>query len=105
MINIKAKEKMNLLQELAYNGRQFEQSMNSLHRKQTGSYYTALELTEVMMRELIDSLTNDERKILYTKRFLEPCVGSGNFVFAYLKVVSELGYSKEQYTQLASHPA
>ncbi len=103
MINIKAKEKMNLLQELAYNGRQFEQSMNSLHRKQTGSYYTALELTEVMMRELIDSLTNDERKILYTKRFLEPCVGSGNFVFAYLKVVSELGYSKEQYTELINN--
>ena len=29
-------------------------------------------------------------------RFLEPCVGTGNFVFAYLRVCKNLGFSKEQ---------
>ena len=79
---------------------EFEHSMDSLHRKQTGSYYTDLELTLAMMKEMVASLDEDTRKHIYLKRFLEPCVGTGNFVFAYLKVCKDLGFTKEQNKQL-----
>lgn len=41
---------------------EFEKSMNALTRKQTGSYYTAMDLTLAMMRELVDTL--DKKKAL-----------------------------------------
>lgn len=78
----------------------FEHSMDPLHRKQTGSYYTALELTYTMMKDLVCSFTSEEKKNIYNMTFLEPCVGTGNFVFAYLVVCKELGLSKEQYVKL-----
>lgn len=81
----------------------FEQSMDSLHRKQTGSYYTALELTVTMMQELVDSFSEIDRQTLYQKKFLEPCVGTGNFVFAYILVCSRLGFTKEQYAELINN--
>lgn len=81
----------------------FEHSMDSLHRKQTGSYYTDLELTLAMMQEMVASLDEDTRDHIYLKKFLEPCVGTGNFVFAYLKVCKDLGFTKEQYSQLLNN--
>ena len=81
----------------------FEQSMDTLHRKQTGSYYTALDLTVIMMKELVDSLPLSMREKLYTKTFLEPCVGTGNFVYAYLRVCKDLGFSHEENTELLNN--
>ena len=74
----------------------FQRSMNQLHRKQTGSYYTALKLTLAMMEEMVSSFDEKKRSELYNMRFLEPCVGTGNFVFAYLRVCKNLGFSNEQ---------
>lgn len=81
----------------------FEQSMDSLHRKQTGSYYTDLELTYAMMREMIDGLSEIDRKELYKKKFLEPCVGTGNFVYAFLRVCYDLRFKEEQYVTLLNN--
>lgn len=81
----------------------FEQSMDKLHRKQTGSYYTDLDLALSMMRELVDSLKEGTKETLYEKKFLEPCVGTGNFVFAYLRVCRELGFTREQNQKLLEH--
>lgn len=76
-----------------------ETQMDSLERKRTGSYYTGLELTDAMMHELVSKL-QENNKDIWKLKFLEPCVGAGNFVFSYLKEVSQLNYTKEQMEQL-----
>ena len=83
-------------QRISYNSSSFEYSLNPLYRKQTGCYLTSLDLTYQMMTELVNALDTKERCILYQKRFLEPCVGTGNFVFAYLRVCKNLGFSQEE---------
>ena len=71
-----------------------ETDMDVLKRKQTGSYYTDFDLTDVMMEELVNHLIKGNKKLSeYT--FLEPCVGAGNFVFSYLKAVGNVGISDE----------
>lgn len=72
----------------------FEITMDQLERKQTGCYLTGLALTEVMMKELVLQLREDKREFSSLK-FLEPCVGTGNFVFAYLKAIAELNLPKD----------
>lgn len=88
---------------ISQDGYDVEHSMNSLHRKQTGSYYTDLELTLAMMREMVDSLSSEKKKTLFDCTFLEPCVGTGNFVFAFLRVCKELGYTAEEYKTLLNN--
>lgn len=81
----------------------FEQAMDTLYRKQTGSYYTSLELTYYMVKEMVESLGKEIRAFLPNKRFLEPCVGTGNFVFAYLRVCKEYDFSKEEYQSILNN--
>ena len=90
-------------QMLISDSENYEQSMDKLHRKQTGSYFTSLELTYSMMQELVMSLEPTTRNTLYSKTFLEPCVGTGNFVFAYLRVCKDLEFSKENYIELLNN--
>lgn len=78
----------------------FENEIDGMLRKSTGSYYTSLELTEIMMKEIIEQFSESERNNLYKKTLFEPCVGTGNFIFAYLREVSKLGYSSTQYQEL-----
>ena len=88
---------------LAEDSDNYEHSMDKLHRKQTGSYFTSLDLTYSMMKELVESLPRNVRKTLYNKTFLEPCVGTGNFVFAYLRVCRELKFSNENFIELLNN--
>ena len=81
-------------QDLSDSSIRFEKSMEPLHRKRTGSYYTSMDLTDIMMGDLIKTMDEEFLKDISNKRFLEPCVGTGNFVFAYLKHCSSLGLSK-----------
>lgn len=81
----------------------YEQSMDKLHRKQMGCYFTDLDLAYGMMTELVNSLPPSARHALFNKTFLEPCVGAGNFVFAYLRVCKEMKFSTEQYQELLNH--
>ena len=81
----------------------FEHSMDSLHRKQTGTYYTDLELTLAMMKEMVESLPDEIRGTLYSKTFLEPCVGTGNFVFAFLRICKDLHFTNDQYAELLNN--
>ncbi|NCU27435.1 hypothetical protein EOM86_12080, partial [Candidatus Nomurabacteria bacterium] len=92
-----------VLSVLAERMNKFEQAMDPLHRKQTGSYYTSLDLSMVMMEELVNSLPKKKKKELYKLRFLEPCVGTGSFVFAYLAGAAYLGFTKEQYHELLTN--
>jgi len=72
---------------VATHERNMDRTMTFLRRKQTGSFYTADSLTTDMMNELVESLTTGKRERIYELRFLEPCVGAGSFVFAYLNAV------------------
>ena len=73
-----------------------ENKIDTLVRKRTGSYYTDIELTDVMMNELIEQLRNsNSSKKLCDYKFLEPCIGTGNFVFSYIKTIAKTGLSKE----------
>ena len=53
-----------ILTVLAEQMNAFEQAIDPLHRKQTGSYYTSLELSAVMMEELINSLPKKKKSML-----------------------------------------
>lgn len=76
--------------------RSIETEMDALTRKRTGSYYTDLKLTDVMMSELIEHLrTKNPGKKLCEYRFLEPCVGAGNFVFSYINAVRTTGIDRD----------
>lgn len=79
---------------------QIQKSMDQLHRKQTGSYYTATNLTISMMKDFVNGLDDETKSEIHSKKFLEPCVGTGNFVFAYLFACKELQLSKDKYEQL-----
>lgn len=85
-----------LWSSLSEKSRHIETGMDALTRKRTGSYYTDLKLTDVMMSELVEHLkVANPTKKLYEYRFLEPCVGAGNFVFSYIKAVRATGLDKE----------
>ena len=87
------KNDSNIIDFIKSNGKTIEEQMDPLERKRTGSYYTDLDLTNIMMDELV-SYIFERNKEIWNLRFLEPCVGSGNFVFSYLKSISKLGLSK-----------
>ena len=92
-----------VLQEINQESVDYEHSIDKLYRKQTGSYYTSIDLTLSMMQELVDNLDPVVRNTLYSKKFLEPCVGTGNFVFAYLKVCENLNFTKSEYKELVNN--
>jgi DNA-cytosine methyltransferase len=77
-----------IIKDIAANSSHYEGSLDISYRKRTGSYYTSLELTIPMVRELFDNIGIDKADI-HDLKFLEPCVGTGNFVFAYILVASE----------------
>ncbi len=89
--------------ELSDSSIRFEKSMEPLHRKRTGSYYTSMELTDIMMSDLIKTMDKSFLKDISNKRFLEPCVGTGNFVFAYLKNCANLGLSNDEARNLLNN--
>lgn len=72
-----------------------ESEMDVLARKRTGSYYTDLQLTDVMMEELVQHLKKAEKRVV-DYRFFEPCVGAGNFVFSYIKAVRNIGVTEKE---------
>lgn len=92
-------EDKELWSSLNERSRAIETGMDALARKRTGSYYTDIKLTDIMMEELVSQL-RDKSKPLYEYRFLEPCVGAGNFVFSYIKAINNTNITKEEATKL-----
>lgn len=74
----------------------FEKTIDSNERKATGSFYTGFELSCFMMNEMFSTFSEKYIKNISNKLFLEPCVGIGSFVFAYLKCISNLNLSKKE---------
>ena len=77
--------------------KEFEKSLSTTYKKQTGSYYTAFQMALPMTADLIEQFRRKYGKDeLCNKIFLEPCGGSGNFIFAYLYNISDIGFSKSE---------
>ena len=101
--NVESIVDFNIWTTIEEDGIRLQKSMDQLNRKQTGSYYTSIDLTIPMMKELVASLEEKDRLAIYSKKFLEPCVGTGNFVFAYIFVCKEFNFSKQQYEELLNN--
>lgn len=86
--------------EISSSSYDFEHTMNKLHRKQTGSYYTSLDLTTPMLSELFEKLSDDQLRNIHELKFLEPCVGTGHFILTYLRLCSKLNLDKKKTEQL-----
>lgn len=90
----------NWLYSFSKDSKKFENQLNAVYRKSTGSYYTSIVLAKDMVDDL---LLKTEVNHLENKRFLEPCVGSGVFVFAYLSALLEKGFSINQMQKVISN--
>ena len=88
-------QELELWTSLKEKSRNIESEMDLLARKRTGSYYTDLQLTDVMMEELVQHLKKAEKRVV-DYRFFEPCVGAGNFVFSYIKAVRNIGVTEKE---------
>ncbi len=88
-------QELELWTSLKEKSRNIESEMDVLARKRTGSYYTDLQLTDVMMEELVQHLKKAEKRVV-DYRFFEPCVGAGNFVFSYIKAVRNIGVNEKE---------
>lgn len=91
----------NLSKEEVYNriinkNKEIEEQIEEDLKRNTGSYYTGLELSVFMMNELLENVSEDYIEELDKKTFLEPCLGVGSFVFAYLIAIDKYKFSKEK---------
>ena len=76
-----------------------EDSFSKNYKKQKGIYYTAIPLAYRIVSELLSNITFTKKIWEYT--FLEPCGGSGNFIFSYLLYVyNNFTLSKKNWEQL-----
>ena len=95
-------QELELWTSLKEKSRNIESEMDLLARKRTGSYYTDLQLTDVMMEELVQHLKKAEKRVV-DYRFFEPCVGAGNFVFSYIKAVRNIGVTEKEAEELLNN--
>lgn len=95
-------KELELWTSLNAKSRTIESKMDSLERKRTGSYYTDLQLTDIMMEELVQNLKQGKKRLV-DYSFFEPCVGAGNFVFSYIKAIKETSISKHDAINLLNN--
>jgi len=87
-------EKDSIWRIISNKSKDYENGLNAAFKRSNGIYYTDLVLADYMVDELFKfKLLNPTE--LQDKLFLEPCVGTGNFVFSYLKKISQLKLSKQ----------
>ena len=79
---------MKFWENIVSNNSKYEKSLDKTFRKDSGSYYTPLVIAEYMINDLFNSIKI--KSDIPNLKFLEPCVGTGNFVVAYLKKIYDL---------------
>ena len=73
----------------------YENKLEKTYRRSTGIYYTNIELAKYMIDEMFEFSSKKKEEVI-GKVVLEPCVGIGNFIYAYFKKLFELEYSKDE---------
>ena len=88
------------LNSLQKNSRHYQSSIDPTYRKNNGIYYTDVDLAVYLIDELfeLNKELNDES--ICNKTFLEPCVGIGVFVFAYLSKLATFLSKKQMMTAI-----
>ena len=88
--------------QLAHESKTYENSLDSFFKRSNGIYYTNLDLAKYMIDEIFTMNPNLLNEI-ENRTFFEPCVGTGNFVFAYLLKIHELNFSPEKNFKIISN--
>lgn len=73
----------------------YENKLEKTYRRSTGIYYTNIELAKYIIDEMFE-FSSKKKEDVIGKVVLEPCVGIGNFIYAYFKKLFELEYSKDE---------
>ena len=99
-----ANEQENYLNTLIQKCKDFENSLSSDYRKKTGSYFTGFDMAKTMVCDLIVSFRKKYGKEhLYSRVFLEPCGGAGNFIYCYLYEISKIDFTYNQINQIVQN--
>lgn len=89
---------MRLYEEITKNTNLYLNTIEMDIRRKSGIYYTDLKLTDKIMDKVVEKLSLES---IDNIKFLEPCVGSGNFVISYIKkVVSKFNLENEKIINL-----
>lgn len=87
-----------------------QNTMNALEAKYSesekrkyGIYWTSLDLAYEIVDDLFIHFDDKAILELENKKFLEPCVGMGSFIFAYLKKLFEIGFETNQILKVISN--
>ena len=90
------------LTNLQNSSRDYQLLIDQTYRKNNGIYYTDVKLAIYLIDELFELNADLKSEKICKKTFLEPCVGIGIFVFAYLCKLTEF-LSKEQILEAISN--
>lgn len=73
--------------------KEYESKLTYLYKRTTGSFYTGFDLAYKMVKQMFKEIDKD--KLLISK-ILEPCNGTGIFVFAILKYLLDNKYNNKE---------
>lgn len=77
----------------------YEQGMDANYRKNNGCYYTGYNLAyDIVCKVFSENCITCNN--ITSKKFLEPCVGVGNFVFAYLNKINSFDLTDNEIKQV-----
>ena len=74
----------------------YECDFDEVTKQKYGIYWTNLDLSYQIVNNLFNSFDKSFLEDLTQKKFLEPCVGMGSFIFSFLRKIHEYGYTKEK---------
>lgn len=90
-------DKFNIfLTQYIQESKKFENNIEYLYKRNSGSYYTGYDLAKSMVDDLFEELKKENNFILENKKIFEPCVGSGIFVIAIINKLIEENYTKSK---------
>jgi len=94
---------LNLLNEILQESKLFENKIDYLYKRNSGSYYTGYDLAKNMLIDLFKNIDKEEGYCLEDKLILEPCVGTGIFIFAFLEILIKRNYKKTQLKKIINN--
>lgn len=99
LVDIKSNKVLNFIDYFNSKSIEYQSNLNNDFKKSSGVYYTSLEYSYYMVNNLMSK--RRITKPIYSFKFLEPCVGLGSFVFAYLIYIFEhYKLNKNQWIEL-----
>lgn len=102
MIN-KELSKEEVIERIIQISEEVENEIDINIKRNTGSYYTGMELSIFMMEEFLSNASKEYINNLDKKTFLEPCLGVGSFVFAYLIAIHKYNFAKEKIEKILNN--